>query len=148
MKRRRVPPVLPPRATTSPEREKLDMKTTASLALAAALALTGATAASARHMSGHAAQAAAASDTLNLSDDQQKSLWNDVSRRATSQNPPSDFNAAAGSEIPSGLNTYPMPRKAARDVPAVRPYRYAMTQDKLLLVNPTDNRIANVVSKP
>ncbi|WP_291695000.1 hypothetical protein [Bradyrhizobium sp.] len=41
-----------------------------------------------------------------------------------------------------------MPRKAARDVPAVSPYRYAMTQDKLLLVNPSDNRIANVLSKP
>jgi hypothetical protein len=124
------------------------MKKSASLALAAALALSGVTAASARHMSGRAEHAAAASDTLSLSDAQQKSVWNDVSGRAKSQNAPSDFNAAEGSEMPNGLNTYPMPRKAARDVPAVRPYRYAMTQDKLLLVNPSDNKIANVVSKP
>jgi hypothetical protein len=30
--------------------------------------------------------------------------------------------------------------------PAVRPYRYAMTQDKLLIVNPSDHKIADVVA--
>jgi hypothetical protein len=120
------------------------MKKSASLALAAALVLSGVTAASARsHMSNGTS---GASDTLSLSDTQQQSIWKDVSKHATNQNAPADFNAAVGTEIPSGLSTYPMPRQAARDVPAVKPYRYAMTQDKVLIVNPSDHKIADVVA--
>jgi Protein of unknown function (DUF1236) len=120
------------------------MKKSASLALAAALVLTGATAASARsHMSN---KTTGASDTLTLTDEQQQSIWNDVSRHATNQTTPADFNAAVGTEVPSAINTYPLPRQAARDVPAVRPYRYAMTQDKVLIVNPSDHKIADVVA--
>jgi hypothetical protein len=120
------------------------MKKSASLALAAALVLTGATAATARsHMSN---KTTGASDTLTLTDEQQQSIWNDVSRHATNQTAPADFNAAVGTEVPSAINTYPLPRQAARDVPAVRPYRYAMTQDKVLIVNPSDHKIADVVA--
>jgi hypothetical protein len=120
------------------------MKKSASLALAAALVLTGVTAASARsHMSN---KTTGASDTLTLTDAQQQSIWNDVSRHAANQTMPADFNAAVGTEVPSAINTYPLPRQAARDVPAVRPYRYAMTQDKVLIVNPSDHKIADVVA--
>jgi Protein of unknown function (DUF1236) len=120
------------------------MKKSASLALAAALVLTGATAASARsHMSN---KTTSASDTLTLSDAEQQSIWKDVSGQATNQTAPADFNAAVGAEVPSAINIYPLPRQAARDVPAVRPYRYAMTQDKLLIVNPSDHKIADVVA--
>lgn len=121
------------------------MKKSASLALAAALVLTGVTAASARsHMSN---KTTGASDTLTLSDAQQQSIWNDVSGHATKQNAPLDFNAAVGTEIPSAINTYPLPRQAARDVPAVKPYRFAMLQNKVLIVNPSDKKIADVVAK-
>jgi Protein of unknown function (DUF1236) len=120
------------------------MKKSASLALAAALVLTGATAASARsHMSN---KTTGASDTLTLSDAQQQSIWNDVSKHAANQTAPADFNVAVGTEVPSAMNTYPLPRQAARDVPAVKPYRYAMTQDKVLIVNPSDHKIADVVA--
>jgi hypothetical protein len=123
------------------------MKKSASLALVAALAVSGVTAASARsHMSRMSNQTTGASDTLSLSDAQQQSLWKDVSKHATNQNAPADFNAAVGTEVPSGLNTYPLPRRASRDVPAVKPYRYAMTQDKVLIVNPSDHKIADVVA--
>jgi len=50
--------------------------------------------------------------------------------------------------VPNSMKTYPMPRQAARDVPAAKPYRYAMTQDKLLIVNPGDHKVADVVTKP
>jgi hypothetical protein len=119
------------------------MKST-SLALAAALVLTGATTASARsHMSN---KMTSASDTLTLSDAQQQSLWRDVNGHATKQDAPADFTAAVGTEVPSAINTYPLPRQAARDVPAVKPYRYAMTQDRLLIVNPSDHKIADIVA--
>jgi len=120
------------------------MNKTASLALAAVLALSGVSAVSARsHMSN---RTTGASDTLTLSDADRQAIWNDVSKHAANQTAPSDFNAAVGSAIPSALDTYPLPRRAARDVPAVKPYRYAMTQDKVLIVNPSDHVIADVVA--
>ncbi|WGS20132.1 MULTISPECIES: DUF1236 domain-containing protein [unclassified Bradyrhizobium] len=122
------------------------MKSTIPLA-AAMLALSGVTAAAANQMSNHAGKAPAASDTLSLSDTQQKSIWKDVSRHASNQTAPSGFNATVGAVVPSSVSTYPLPRRARRDVPEVRPYRYAMTQDKVLIVNPSDNKIADVVTK-
>jgi hypothetical protein len=123
------------------------MKKSASVAVAAVLLLSGVSVASAAsHMSSRSGNAAA-SDKLDLSSAQQKSIWKDISRHAANQNAPSDFNAAVGAAIPDGVNTYPLPRRAARDVPAVKPYRYAMLQDKLLIVNPSDKKIADVVTK-
>jgi Protein of unknown function (DUF1236) len=139
-------PVLVARAIISHFSRRSEMTKAASLALVAALALSGVTAASARsHMSRMSNQTTGAADTLTLSDAQQQSIWKDVSKHATNQSAPADFNAAVGTEVPSALNTYPLPRRAARDVPAVKPYRYAMTQDKVLIVNPSDHKIADVV---
>lgn len=125
------------------------MMRSASLVLASVLALSGATAASAAsHMSRMSNKMPGASDTLTLSGDQQKSIWNDVSGHASNQSVPSGFSAAVGSQVPKALSTYPMPRKAAREVPAARPYRYAMTDNKVLIVNPSDHKVADVVTRP
>ncbi len=124
------------------------MKRSTSLALAAVLALSGATAASAASHMSRMNKTAAASDTLSLSGDQQKSIWKDISAHATNETTPSGFTAAVGTQVPSTMSTYPVPRQAARDVPAAKPYRYAMTQDKVILVNPSDHKIADVVTKP
>ena len=124
------------------------MKKSASVAVAAALLLSGVSAASAAsHMSKEANGAMTAGDTLALSATQQKEVWKDLSRHAANQTAPSGFTATVGAAIPSAISTYPLPRQAARDVPAVKPYRYAMTQDKVLIVNPSDKKIADVVAK-
>jgi hypothetical protein len=112
------------------------------------LAMSGATAASAASHMSKMSKTTAASDTLTLSGDQQKSIWNDLSRQAAHERAPSGFSAAVGAQVPNSMKTYPMSRQAARDVPAAKPYRYAMTQDKLLIVNPSDHKIADVVTKP
>jgi hypothetical protein len=124
------------------------MKRSASLVLAAMLAMSGATAASAASHMSRMSRTPRASDTLSLSGDQQKSIWNDVSTHAKNESTPAGFNAAVGTEVPKNLSTHPMPRQAARDVPSAKPYRYAMAQDKVLIVNPSDHKIADVVTKP
>ena len=37
-------------------------------------------------------------------------------------------------------------RVAYRFVPAFKPYRYVMTQDRVLIVDPSDHKIADVVA--
>ncbi|KWV52551.1 hypothetical protein AS156_10135 [Bradyrhizobium macuxiense] len=123
------------------------MRNLAPLAVATVLALSGVTAAAANHANQMSNKTTGASDTLSLSDTQQKSIWKDVSHHASNQTAPSGFNATVGSAMPTSVSTYPLPRQARRDVPALRPYRYAMTEDKVLIVNPSDHKIADVVSK-
>jgi hypothetical protein len=40
-----------------------------------------------------------------------------------------------------------MPQKAANQLPALRPYDFAVLQDKLLIVNPNDKKVVDVISR-
>lgn len=123
------------------------MKKPATLVVAALLAVSAVPAASMASQMSSRNKTTGASDTLTLSDSQQKSIWNDVSRRASNESAPSGFNAAVGTVLPTDVSIHALPRRATRDVPEVKPYRYAMMQDKLLIVNPSDHKIADIVSK-
>ena len=122
------------------------MKTKTTVALAAAAFLAGVTAGSAAEVaSSHGGMAMKASDSLSLAAAQQKTVWNDLSSQET-QNAPANFDATAGAKIPSGLTIKAVPSKAARDVSQLRPYDFAKVQGKLLIVNPGDRTIAEVIS--
>ena len=116
------------------------MKTRTTLMLAGAVMLSAATAASAATM------APKASDTLNLTSTQQKTAWRDLNTPSLNQTGPSGFDVARGAVLPSGVTPGAMPAKAARDVPALRPYDFAMIQHKVVIVNPSDKKIAEVIS--
>lgn len=45
------------------------------------------------------------------------------------------------------MTTASVPRKAASDVPSLKPYDFAMLQKKLLIVNPADRKIAEVITQ-
>jgi len=115
------------------------MKRQTTIALAAAVLLSGATAASALTVRPKA------SDTLSLSSQQQKTAWNDLSS-ASAQNAPAGFSATAGAKVPTALTIEAVPAKAARDVAQLRPYDFAKVQGKLLIVNPRDRMIVEVIS--
>jgi hypothetical protein len=124
------------------------MKARMSIALAAAVLLSGVTAASAAwwHSSSSSTMAKPASDTFSLNSTGQKMAWKDLSTEASQQNVPSGFNATVGSVVPSTLKIEPVPSKAAKDVPSLRPYDFAMVQGKLLIVNPSDKKIVDVIT--
>jgi len=87
-----------------------------------------------------------ATDSLSLSSEQQQAAWNDLSGEPTSQ-APADFKAATSSAIPSTLRVRAIPAKTADDVPALQPYDYAKIQGEILIVNPRDMMIAEVVTQ-
>jgi hypothetical protein len=131
------------------------MKTKSLMALSAAVLLCGVTGASAAglwhwhslwHSSSHSTMGRAASGTLNLTSAQQRMAWKDLSTEASKQNLPSGFNATTGSVVPSTFKIEPVPSKAARDVPALAPYDFATAQGKVLIVNPSDKKIVDVIT--
>jgi len=120
-----------------------------SLALATGLLMTGITAASAApallaNISGN--MSPAPSDVLNLTIKQRNTAWTDLQSRATEQNAPSGFHGSVGAIVPSPVKLKPVPTRAASDVPSLKGYDFAMIKGKLLIVNPTDNKVAIVMS--
>jgi len=85
------------------------------------------------------------SDSLSLSSQQQKTAWSDLSGAAASK-APADFKATTSSAVPSTLKVHAISSKAARDVPALAAYDFAKVRGKLLIVNPHDMMIAEIVS--
>ena len=118
------------------------MKTQITIALAAAALLSGATAASAA-MTPHATKA---SDKLSLSSRQQKTAWNDIYMKSMYETVPSGFNPVVGAVVPESVTIVPVPPKAASAVPTLKPYDFAQLQNKLVIVNPSDKKIAEVIS--
>ncbi len=125
------------------------MKTPTSIALAAALLVAGAAAVSAAPMDSAAGakMAPPAGDSLNLTTAQRKTAWKDLYTGVLNQNTPSGFQASVGAVVPSNVATAPMTAKAASDVPALKPYQFAMVQKKLVIINPADRKIADVISR-
>jgi hypothetical protein len=83
-------------------------------------------------------------DTVILSAAQRKAVWNDLSKQATNQNA-SGFNAETGTFVPSSVKIEPIPSKATANNSQLRPYDYAMVDHYLVIVDPTNKVIADVM---
>jgi hypothetical protein len=136
-----------------------------SLALAAAVLLAGVSSASAastmsKASSGTAATAAKSSgmsssaiarDSLSLTSTQRKTALNDITKAPSAQGAPQrapkGFSAKVGAAFPKDLKSQAMPAKVASDVPALKPYNFAMLQKKVVIVNPSDQKIAGVITR-
>ena len=86
-----------------------------------------------------------ASDMLFLTRSQERRAWNDLHRQAVNQYLPPGFSASVEWALPNTVRIEPVTNKAGRDVPALRPYYFAIVQRKLLIVNPSDRIIAEVI---
>jgi hypothetical protein len=87
-----------------------------------------------------------ASDTVILSAAQRRAVWNDLSKQATNQNA-AGFNATTGTFVPNTVKIEPMPSKVTANNPSLRPYGFAMVDHKLVIVDPSNKVIADVLSK-
>ena len=120
------------------------MKSQTTMTLAAAVLLAGAAMAVVPASAALFSSSPKASDSLSLSSQQQQTAWNDLNG-AKASNAPSSFQPATSSAVPSTLTVHAIPAKTASAVPALRPYDYAKVDGKLLIVNPHDMMIAEVI---
>lgn len=92
------------------------------------------------------ASATHGTDTVILSAAQRRALWNDLGKQAANQNA-SGFEAQTGTFVPGSVKIEPIPDKAAANNPQLRPYDYAMVDHDLVIVDPANKVIADVVKK-
>jgi hypothetical protein len=86
-------------------------------------------------------------DQLNLTETQQKKAYDDLYMQPFAQTPPPGFKPAIGAVIPHSIAMGRMPPKAVAAVPALSDYRFAMIKNEILVVNPSDDKIADVISR-
>ena len=86
-----------------------------------------------------------AKDSLSLTRSQERTAWTDLSKQATSQTAPTNFAATIGATIPGDIALRSVPAKVAARVSSLKPYDYALLRDKLLIVNPGDKKIVDVI---
>lgn len=86
-----------------------------------------------------------AKDDLSLTTAQKKSAWNDLSKEAISQRAPSTFFPSVGATVPNDITLRSIPIKVASRLPTLRPYRYARLPDEVLIVNPRDKKVVDVI---
>jgi len=86
-------------------------------------------------------------DELSLSDAQRKTAWQDLYMDSLNQNTPPGFDVVVGATVPNTIVIAPVTAQAGSDVPALKPYSFAMVQKKLLIVNPSSRKIAEVIAR-
>jgi hypothetical protein len=90
---------------------------------------------------------AMAKDIISLTRAQERTAWRDISREATSQKMPQNFAASVGTTVPADISLQSVPAKVATHVAALKPYDYALLHGKLLIVNPTDKKVVDVINR-
>jgi hypothetical protein len=88
-----------------------------------------------------------AKDNLSLTRSQQRTAWRDISKEASSQKATGDFTASVGATVPNDLSLQPMPANVATRISSLKPYDYAMLHGKLLIVNPNDKKVVDVINR-
>lgn len=92
------------------------------------------------------ATASMTKDNLSLTTAQEKLAWNDLSKQAASQRAPSNFSASIGTTVPKDITLHSIPKMVARSLPALKSYQYARLPNELLIVNPRDKKVVDVIN--
>jgi hypothetical protein len=85
-------------------------------------------------------------DTIILSAAQRRAIWNDLSKKTTNQKA-AGFDATIGTFMPNTVKVEPIPTNVRANNPSLRPYDFAMVDHKLVIVDPSNNVIANVLTR-
>jgi hypothetical protein len=75
-----------------------------------------------------------------LSDEQRRAIYQALKDQPAGQ----AFNADIGVELPSAVELHPMPAEVANRVPQTRDYRYAVADNRVLLVAPINRVVVGV----
>jgi hypothetical protein len=58
---------------------------------------------------------------------------------------PTDVKAEVGEPIPQGVTPQPIPSEVGQKVPQVKSHRFFLTAQQIVIVDPKDNKVADVI---
>jgi len=84
---------------------------------------------------------------LILTPEQRTAIYEQVSKDK-SKVAPKDFSPVIGADVPPMIELYMLPDEAVAGVPAAKLYKYTMVEGKVVLVDPTNMRVVDVIGPP
>jgi hypothetical protein len=87
-----------------------------------------------------------ASDDFVLTGAQEYLIWRSVAKQgANGAHAPSGFEPSIYAAVPSSIVLHSLPAAITGRIPMVSPYKYATLGNALLLVNPSDRKIVDII---
>jgi Protein of unknown function (DUF1236) len=88
----------------------------------------------------------AASSQLSLTAQQKQAIWDSVGK-AKGANAPANFQASVGASVPAQIALRSLPSDILQQVPNAKKYRYAKIADEVLLVDPTNHKVIDIIKQ-
>jgi len=83
--------------------------------------------------------------TINITAEQRHIIKEIVLKAPNVEKAPADVDVTVGSTVPSTVTVQPFPTDVSTKVPQVKAHTFFVQGDKVIIVNPVDNKIAEVV---
>jgi hypothetical protein len=87
------------------------------------------------------------SDRLYLTSAQERVLWQTIGRQNASTKAPPGFIASIGAVVPGSVTLHAMPSNAVSRIPTTEPFRYTILDEHLLIVNPDDRKVVEIITE-
>jgi hypothetical protein len=84
------------------------------------------------------------SSQSNLTPSQQQSVKQGLASQPT-DSAPSGYQGQVGAQLPSSVNPHAMPNNVASQVPAAKTLLFVKLQDRVLLIDPANKTIAEII---
>jgi hypothetical protein len=82
---------------------------------------------------------------LRLTPAQRTTILNAVLAESAKITPPPKFQAAVGAQVPPSIELRTLPSVAMAQAPELRSLQYTMSQNQVLLVDPTTMRVVDII---
>ena len=96
------------------------------------------------HAQTPAQEPAATSPKLNLTLEQ-RHVIKEIIKDMKTEPAPAEVHAAVGDQIPQAVNLQPMPNDIAQKVPQVKTHRFFVAGGLIVIVDPKDNKVVEVI---
>jgi hypothetical protein len=122
---------------------------TLTLALLASFAIIAPAAAKSPAPSNTVAGKVSEKPPLQLTDEQKKKVVQAITGKDSLEKVPDGFTPAIGAKVPTQkkLAEHPLPRPLVYEIPALKNYYYVQLADKVLIVDPMTQKVAEMIAR-
>jgi hypothetical protein len=88
----------------------------------------------------------AAVPALKLTPAQKQTIYTSISSQKQKETAPPDFRAAIGAVVPGSVQLQPLPKTLVELVPELKNFEYAMVANQVLLVDPKNKQVVEIIN--
>lgn len=83
--------------------------------------------------------------SLQLSAQQKTAIFQAVTKDKVKSPPPAEFKPSLGASVPASIELYALPANIVADVPAAKQYKYTVAQNLVVIVDPTNMKVVDII---